>query len=141
MSTIAAVKTYLLTYSGLEADAALLVDVLGSNPVQYALVPLPGNPILETYLDDSSLRQFLFALQSQNSVADDAARTVNYEFYEGFAAWIETQNKAGVFPSLGTGKTPESIEVLGQPILFEFGESGTGIYQIQCRLVYGQVAP
>src|SRR5512138_1699152 len=99
MSLIAAVKTYLLTYSGLEAAAALLIDVLGKEPTQYALVPLPGNPIVESYLDGSTQRQFLFALQSQESTADDAARTANYEFYEGFAAWIETQNAAGTFPT------------------------------------------
>ena len=141
MSLIASVKTYLLTYTGLEENAAMLVDILGQSPTQYAVVPLPGTPIIETYLDESSLRQFLFALQSQESTADDAARTANYEFYEGFATWIESQNNAGIFPTLDTGKTPEQIDVLGQPILFEFGESGTGIYQIQCRLVYGQVAP
>lgn len=141
MSLLSSVKTYLLTYGGLKSGAGFLVDVIGKTPTQYAVVPLPGNPILETYLDDSSLRQFAFALQSQESTADDAARIANYEFYESFAAWIETQNKAGVFPLLAVGKTPEAIEVLGQPILFEFGESGTGIYQIQCRLVYGQAAP
>jgi hypothetical protein len=141
VSLIAAVKTYLLTYSGLEENAAFLVDVLGSTPTQYALVPFPGNPILETYINGATLRQFAFALQSQEFTVDESVRIANYEFYEGFAEWIESQNAAEVFPTLGTGKTPESIETLGQPILFEFGESGTGIYQIQCRLVYAQVAP
>lgn len=141
MSLISAVKSYIATYSGLNASAGLLIDVLGSIPTQYAIVPLPGASIIETYLDGSTTRQFLFALQSQESTADDAARAANYEFYEGFAAWIESQNDAGAFPTLASGKTSEAIEVLGQPILFEFGESGTGIYQIQCRLTYGQDAP
>ena len=141
MSVIASVKTYLLTYDGLADDAGFLVDVLGKNPTQYALAPLPGNPIIETYVNGVTRRQFPFALQSQESIVDEAARIANYEFYEAFAAWIEEENETGSFPTLEAGKSPESIEVLGQPILFEFGESGTGIYQIQCRLVYEQAAP
>lgn len=141
MTLIESVRTYLLTYNGLEDNAAFLVDVLGKEPTQYSLVPLPGATILETYINGSTLRQFSFALQSMEYTADDPTRIVNYAFYEAFSDWIETQNEARNFPTLSAGKTPESIEVLGQPILFEFGESGTGIYQIQCRLVYKQNAP
>lgn len=138
MSLIASVRTYLLTYDGLDDDAPMLVDALGKTPTQYALVPLPGAQILETYLNEATLRQFPFALQSMEYTADDDTRAANYEFYEGFSEWIESQNKAGSLPALDAGKTTESIHVLGQPILFEFGESGTGIYQIQCRLIYRQ---
>lgn len=141
MSLVASVRTWLLTYDGLEEQAALLVDKLGKEPTQYALVPLPGAAVLETYLDDSTRRQFPFALQSMEFVANDEKRVATYEFYEGFAAWVESQNAAGTFPTLDDGKTPESVEILGQPILFEFGESGTGIYQIQCRVIYEQDAP
>src|SRR3990172_2623186 len=99
MSLIQSVKTYLLTYSGLADDAGFLIDVVGSVPTQYALAPLPGDPILETYVDGKTLRQFPFALQSQESIVDEAARIANYEFYEDFAAWIETQNETGAFPT------------------------------------------
>ena len=141
MSLIAATKDYLLTYDGLDEDAAFLVDVLGKEPTQYSLVPLPGESVLATYIDGKTQRQFTFALQSTEYTADNPHRIANYAFYEAFADWIETQNNAENFPDLDAGKTPESIEILGQPILLEFGESGTGIYQIQCRLVYEQDAP
>ncbi len=141
MSLISAVHTWLLTYTGLADAAPLLVDTLGSTPTQYALVPLPGVRILQTYISGKTKRQFSFALQSMEFATDDDAREANHEFYEAFADWVEQQNAAGTFPTLATGQTPESIEVLGHPILFQLGDSGTAIYQIQCRLVYEQVAP
>jgi hypothetical protein len=140
VTLISAVKTYIATYNGLEDDAGLFIELLGALPTQYALVPLPGPKIIETYIDGSSLRQYQFALQSMESTADDPARIANNEFYEAFADWLESQTEAGTLPSLGTGKTAESIEALGQPILFQLGDSGTGIYQLQCRLVYQQDA-
>jgi hypothetical protein len=138
MSLISAIRTYVATYSGLESGAGLFTDILSNVPTQYAIVSLPVNPIIETYINGKTLRQYAFALQSTESTADDPARVANLEFYETFAAWLETQTKAGTLPSLGTGKTALTVEALGTPILFDTGESGTGIYQLQCRLTYEQ---
>ncbi len=140
MSLIADLRTYLLTYPGLESAAPLLVDTVGSTPTQYGIFPLPGARIIESYVDGSSLRQFLFALQSMEYIADDAARIRAAEFYESLADWFESQTLAGVLPTLDTGKTAESVEALQSGFLFEFGESGIGLYQIQCRLTYSQDA-
>ncbi|MEN6300822.1 MAG: chloramphenicol resistance protein, partial [Anaerolineaceae bacterium] len=57
---------------------------------------------------------------------------------EEFADWLESQTAAGVLPTPGTKKTAESIEATGWGYLFEQGDSDTGIYQIQCKLVYRQ---
>lgn len=140
MSLIGSIRTYIATYPSLESGAGLFTDVLGNTPTQYAVVSLPGATIIEEYLNGASLRQYTFALQSMESTADDPTRTANLEFYEAFAAWLETQTEAGVLPTLDSGKTPEAIEALGQPILFDLGESGTGVYQLQCRLTYEQDA-
>jgi hypothetical protein len=141
MSILEDVRTFILTYPGLDANAGFLVEQLSGEPTQYALVPLSGNPIIETYLNDKTLRQFPFAIQSMESTADDLARIAASGFYEGLSDWLEEQNATGTLPTLDIGKTPESIEPLGLPILIEFGESGTGIYQLQCRLTYEQIAP
>lgn len=141
MSLIAAIKTYIATYPSLEESAGIFTDILSNIPTQYAVVSVPGPVIVEQYISGASLRQYQFALQSMESTADDPTRTANLEFYEAFAEWLESQTEAGVFPTLDTGKTAESIEAAGQPILFENGESGTGVYQLQCRLTYRQVAP
>lgn len=141
MSIIDDVRTYMATYSGLVSGAGLFVDHLPKEPTQYAVMPLPGGGITEHYLDNSSRREFLFAFQSMESTADDPQRIANHAFLESLSEWLEAQNKAGTLPTLDTGKTAEEIEAVGQPILFENGESGTGIYQLQCRLSYAQVAP
>ena len=141
MSMISALKTYIATYSGLETNAPLLVDVLGKTPTQYALVPIPGARIVESYINGETKREYPFAIQSMESNADEATRIAVNEFYEGLADWFETQTKAGTLPTLATGKTAESIEALGWGFLQEFGESGSGIYQIQAKLIYEQVAP
>jgi hypothetical protein len=141
MSLIASLRTYLLTYSGFADGAPLLIDNLGKKHTQYGVMPLPSARILENYIDGSSLRQFTFAIQSMESIADDTARQEAHEFYEAFADWLETQSEAGTLPDLDDGKTAESIEALQSGFLFEFGESGTGIFQIQCRLTYAQNAP
>jgi hypothetical protein len=140
MSLISSLRTYLLTYPGFVSGAPLLIDNLGKSHTQYGVFPLPGARIIESYIDGSSLRQFAFALQSMESIADDAARQEAHEFYEALADWFETQTKAGVLPSLGAGKTAQTIEALQSGFLFEFGESGTGVFQMQCRLTYEQSA-
>lgn len=141
MSIIEDVRTYFATYPALVSGAGLFVDHLPKEPTQYAIMPVPGERITEHYLDDSSRREFLFAVQSMESTADDSTRIASHAFLETLSEWLETQNKAGTLPTLDAGKTAEEIEAIGTPILFEYGESGTGIYQLQCRLKYAQVAP
>lgn len=138
MTLISAIRTYLKTYSGLGATAPVWIDYLGTTPTEYSVAPLAGSVIVEEYIDGSSLREYPFAFRSVESTADDLARLENNGFFEAFADWLETQTEAGVLPTLGTGQTPELIEALGWGYLFEQGNSETGVYQVQCRLVYKQ---
>jgi hypothetical protein len=138
MSIIEAVKTYLKTYTGLETGAPVWVDYLGPAPTGYAIIPLPGAKVVETYINGASVREFPFAFQSTESTADDPERTNTQAFYEAFADWMESQTEAGTLPSLGTKKTAESIEALGWGTLMEQGTSETGVYVIQCKLTYQQ---
>jgi hypothetical protein len=138
MSVLSALRTYLLTYDGLK-PGAVLVDVLGSRPTEYAIIPSPGARVVEQYINGGSLRVFPFLIQSAESTADELARMENSGFYEDLADWLEEQTEAGNLPTLGAGKTAESIEAVNWAFLYEQGESGTGIYQIQCRLTYEQV--
>lgn len=141
MSLISSLKTYIATYGGLETGAPLLIDVLGKEPKQYAIVPVPGARIVESYVDGGSKREYPFAIQSMEANGDDPTRQAINEFYESLADWFESQTLAGTLPTLGAGKTATDIEALGWGFLSEFGESGAGIYQIQARLTYEQNAP
>lgn len=142
MATIIdALNTYFLAYSSLKTGAPLWVDFLGQVPTEYSISPLPGNRVLEAYISGGSKRQFPFAFSSMESTADNLERLANIGFYEAFADWLESQTLANVLPALAAGKTPTELEALDSGYLFEQGESGTGIYQIQCRLIYEQAKP
>ena len=151
MSILSDLRTYLKTYSGLKTNAPVWVDHLGPSPTEYALVPLAGGKVLETYIDGSSLCSFPFAFRTKESTADDLQRLENVGFFESFSDWMESQTDAGVLPSLspstpsgedtGSGtKKALSIEASGWGYLYEQGKSDTGVYQIQCRLIYEQEA-
>lgn len=141
MSVISALRTYLATYSGLVTGAPLWVDYLGQVATEYSITPLAGTRIIETNINDSTVREFPFAFQSTESTADNLERLENIGFYEAFADWLEAQTNAGALPTLATGKTAIKIQSLGWAYLYEQGTSGTGIYQIQCKLTYEQIAP
>lgn len=138
MTIINALRTYLAAYSGLETGAPLWVDFLGPDPTQYAIIPIPGDKIIEQYLDGGSLREYPFAIQSMESTADDLERLENNGFFEALSDWFESQANAGSLPTLGAKQTATSIEATGWGYLYEQGQSDTGIYQVQCKLVYEQ---
>lgn len=138
MSIIAAIRDYIKTYAGLDVDAPVWVGHLGPNPTEYAVVPLAGVRTLESYINGSSLKEYPFAFQSAEYTADDLARVESSGFFEEFADWLDSQTKAEIFPALGANQTAELIEATGWGYLIEQGQSDTGIYQIQCRLVYQQ---
>jgi hypothetical protein len=138
MSIIESIRTYILTYTGLTSGAPVWVDYLGQNPTEYSIVPLAGARIIEKYLDGGSLREFPFAFQSMESTADNLERLESIGFYEAFSDWLDSQTEAGTLPTLASGKTPVKIEALGCGYLFQVGDSGNGIYQVQCRLEYEQ---
>jgi len=140
MSLLSNIKTYISGYSHLATGAPLWVDYLGSQPTGYAIIPLPGTKVVETYLDGSSLREYPFAFQSMELTADEAERLDNNGFYEAFADWLESQSYSGTLPTLASGKTAVSIEALGWAFIYESGESQTAIYRIQCKLTYEQSA-
>ena len=140
MSVISAIQTYIKTYSQLETNAPVWVDYIGKEPTQYAISPLPGSRIAETFVNGVTMREYPFAFEMAGITADDAERLDNLNFFESFADWLETQNKNGTFPTLASGKTSRQIEALGWGYLLDDGESGTGVYQIQCKLTYEQDA-
>ena len=138
MSIISALKTYISTYTGLETGAPVWVDYIGPNPTEYAIIPLAGSKIIEQYINGGSMREYPFAFQSAEYTADELERLETSGFFESFADWLESQTNAGVLPTLGAKQTAWSIEATSWAYLYEQGNSDTGIYQVQCRLIYEQ---
>ena len=140
MTIISALKTYIATYTGLETGFLLQTDHLNPDGTNYSIIPLPGTRIIEEDVIGNTTREYPFAVQSNRSTADELTRLENSGFCEEFADWLESQTDADVFPTLGTGKTPTKIEATVGGVLYEQGESDTGVYQIQCLLTYDQDA-
>lgn len=138
MSIISALRTYIKSYSELANDAPVWIDYLGPRPVEYSIDPLEGDKILVTYINGDSMRSYPFAFRSMQSTISQLEKLETHGFYEEFADWLEEQTYSGVLPVLGTGKVAESLEAVGWSYLFREGESNTGIYQIQCRMIYEQ---
>ena len=142
MSIIAAIKTYILTYTGLETGAPVWVNHLNENPINYAIIPLAGTrKVSQNIHGNSGEREYIFAFQSAQSTADELERLESSGFFEALADWMDTQSESDVLPVLPSGQEPYAIEVLGFAYLYEQGQSDTGIYQVQCRFQYYQEKP
>ena len=83
---ISALKAYLLTYPELTDGASLNVDFVGPDMKGYNIAPLPGEKVLESYIDGGSMRAYPFSFQSVESTADELARMEANGFYEDFSA-------------------------------------------------------
>lgn len=140
MSILSAVKDFVATYPNLDSGAPITTDSFGKTPTWYSVLPVSGNPLIETDIIGNKKKQFPFVFQSVEYTADELERLDNIAFFEGFAEWLESQTDAGSLPSLDAGKTPLEIEAIDWAYLYEQGQSDTGIYQIRCRLIYRQAA-
>ena len=138
-SILEGLRDFIKTYTELKSGAPVWVEYLGNDPTEYAVLPLAGPRVLETYITGKRVMSYPFALQSMESTADDLERLETAGFYEAFAEWLDAQTDQGVLPDLPEGKTPEVIEALGWGYLYQDGESMTGVYQVQCQLIYTQV--
>lgn len=139
MSIIQSIRDYITDYTGLES-APVWVNYLGTTPVEFAIVPSPGEKIVETYITGVTVRQFPFSFQSAFSTADNLTRLENLGFYEAFAQWLEQQTADGNLPTLGVGQTPVSLLANDWGFILEQGTSETAIYQITAILTYEQSA-
>lgn len=126
------------TSAGLVAGAVIGVDFLGPDMVGYSLVTMPGATEIR-WVNSGSDNTFPFAFQATLSTADDTARIENGGFFEQLKDWLKAQYEADNLPTLPTGKTADKLEALDGGYLYQEGGSGTGIYQILCRLEYTQV--
>ena len=85
-------------------DGVFRVDALGSEPVEYALESAITSPILKTYLDGSSIRQYQFNFNSREAYSMDRIMAIQSEsFYEDFCNWVEEQSMIGNLPEMPEG--------------------------------------
>lgn len=115
----------------------ILADFLGDEATSYTIEPIPVEPVLKSYSDGGSLRQYIFQFGSREFYDDSVAQNINnLGFYEKFQEEIETNNKNGVLPDV---KGIQSIECLNNGTIQDV-QSGTAKYVIQMRITYEKEA-
>ena len=122
---------------------ALLFDFLNARPNSCAIVPIPGEAAVETYLDGSALMQYDFALQimrQSSDAAGDTTNTDNMYIQRKWQDWIGVQEAAGNYPDFGDRcSSYELVNLANMPAMAGRQENGMTKYQFPARLTYMEV--
>ena len=138
MKIVESVKNFILTCPHLAELAAVNVDFLPDSPDTYSIEEVPVNSVIQTYLDGSQERQYVFVFASRFYYSDETRNNIeNSGFYEDFSDWLDEQTQIGNFPVMRDGLTPSKREAISSGYLFDVsGDLSNARYQIQCRLIY-----
>lgn len=111
----------------------LNVDFLSEKPTEFAIMKIPTNPIVESYINGDSLRQFQFQLISCNDYGIDVMQNVyNSSFYEKMYKKIELLNKEKKLPDI---EGIQKIECLDDGAILST-TTNTARYSIEMRILY-----
>ncbi|SFJ26211.1 hypothetical protein SAMN02910355_1852 [Terrisporobacter glycolicus] len=136
---IKALRDYIRTCPHLDTfNNAIKVNVNYLEPETdtYSIEEVPIEPILKTYVNGDSIRQYAFIFTSREPYGVDVLQNIdNSGFYEKFADWIENQNNNEIFPLLTNRLEPLEIKVTSTGYAFTVTED-TAQFQIQLRLKY-----
>ena len=138
MTIVESVKDFILTCPLLDDLKRLNIDFLPEDPDTYSIEGIPAPEIINTYLDGSTERQFVFVFAARLFYSEEVRNNIeNSGFYEQFAEWLEEQTEADNLPQLAEGKTASKIEAMSSGYLYDIaGDLTNARYQIQCRLIY-----
>lgn len=133
MSMIQGIVDY-ITECPLLEGGLIRVEHLGPNPVEYDIETLPVNPVILSYVDGSSVRQYLFAINSREYYTVEMLQNIkNLEFYEKLADWFEEQNHKENFPDIGY--PVQKMELVTSGYLYSV-DRRTARYQLEIRIEY-----
>lgn len=117
-------------------DGVFRVDALGNEAVEYTLETGVVSPVIQEYLDGSSIRQYKFNFGSREYYSLDRLENIqNSTFYENLCNWIESQSKVGVLPEMPEKCEAEKLIVDAPGYMFD-ATMTTARYQIQLTLQY-----
>ena len=134
-SIIESLAGYFLTCPLLK-DGYFHVDFLGPDPVEYTLEVLPCDPIVKRYVNGDTLRRYLFVFGSREYYSADRTQNIgNVAFYEELSDWVEERSRAGDFPELPDGLSPDGLRTVSSGYLFDESMESAR-YQIQLELIY-----
>lgn len=138
MTIIGSLRNYFQTFPGLETER-LDIDCLAHEVDRFSIDAVPCEPVLKTYLDGSTVRQYLFTISSRCYFGTDLRRQEkNLAFFDALEAWLEEQQFFRRMPALGSGRIPRKVEITSSAYPYLISDSGKARYQIQLRLEYYQ---
>lgn len=112
------------------------VNALGDTAIEYAIETSIFSPVLRTFINGDTERQYQFNFVSREYFSLDRVQSIqSSEFYEEFADWVEAQNALGNFPEMPEGCDPLSLAVQTSGYLFD-ASMRNARYQIQLQLIY-----
>ena len=122
-------------------DGVFRVDALGSEPIEYALESAVTSPVLRTYVDGSSIRQYQFNFNSREAYSMDRILAIqNESFYEDFCNWVEEQSLLENLPEMPQGCEAQALTVLAPGFMLD-ATMENAFYQVQLQLQYFKEAP
>ena len=117
-------------------DGVFRVDALGSEPVEYALESAITSPVMQTYIDGSSIRQYQFNFNSREAYSMDRVLAIqNESFYENLCNWVEVQSVSGNLPEMPEGCEAQALAVLAPGYMLD-ATMENAFYQVQLQLKY-----
>ena len=127
------IRQYFIDNNIADENSCINVDFLGEDPTEFAIMPIPVNPIIEKYISGESYRQFAFQLVSRNFYSADVMQNIsNSAFYENLYSLIVKNNKKRILPNIdGIDK----IECLNNGAILNT-TTNTAQYSIQMRVLY-----
>lgn len=136
MSIIKTLQTYLEGFGDMELRPIpqVLTDQTSKEASSYALAA-SGNGKTSTDILGNRTYQNSYVFFAKEAAADEIDRQENYDFLEAFSGWLDEQNEAKNFPSLGSQYEVQEIQV-SNAMLFDIEEDGTGLYQVQIQLIF-----
>lgn len=113
-----------------------------SEPDSYSVESIPGAPNTRPYLRGGGQKQYLFALNSRKATFTDPEKIQNAHLYEQVTRWMETVSRNRLkLPPMGDGLQPLRLEATDSGYPLEMAEdNNSGLYVMQCRLVYYEKA-
>ena len=121
-------------------DGVFRVDALGPRPVEYVIETGMFTPVLRTYVDGSTERQYQFSFGSREFYSMDRIQNMaSSGFYEDMFNWVESQSRVGNLPTLPEGMYADSIEVLSPGYIYDITGKNAR-YQMPMRLIYTKEA-
>ena len=126
---------HLKDFPGTNAKRVTL-DKMDEEASAYMIESIPAEPVIKTYLDGSSVRRAVFALDSREYYEEVENIDTN-NFYEEFSDWLEKCFLDGIFPDLGANREVTGIKAITPGYLYD-AEGTKAKYRIQCELKYYQ---